>query len=82
LGFEFDLQFVTYSPGAIAFVLFVPEAFFFQYVGVWAASIEFLAVGTIILLLFLCLLCACFIRVFCFATLFFALGFAAFGVDA
>ena len=52
-GFEIDLQLITYRSGAPAFVFVVPETFVFWYTGVWTASVDFLAMGAIVLLLFL-----------------------------
>ena len=53
VGFEIDLQFIAYRPGASAFVLFVPETFVFWYAGVWTVLVKLFALGEITLLLFL-----------------------------
>ena len=52
-GVEIDLQLIAYRSGAPAFVFFVPETFVFWYAGVWTALVELLAMGAIVLLLFL-----------------------------
>ena len=51
--FEIDLQFIAYHSGAPTFVFFVPETSVFWYAGVWLTLVEILAMGAIILLLFL-----------------------------
>ncbi len=65
-----------------AFVLFVPETLVLGYIGAWAASVELLAMGAIVLLLFLLLGLGQIIRLLCFVTLMAALGFVALCVSA
>ena len=79
-GFEIDLQLIAYRPGAPFFVFFVPETFAFWYAGVWTVSVELLAMGAIVLLLFLLFGIVLLVYVLCFATLPVAPGFTTFGV--
>ena len=67
--------------GRQPFVFFVPETFVFWYTGVRTALVELLAMGALVLLLFLLFALRLFL-VFWFAIFPVALGFATFGVGA